>query len=155
MSEALNRCLEAFKAHYGQRGWIIEVVNNPSGFIEFSHHSTDILWTGWRSAWEACEEVKKGETADSVKDRLQRQGVEALFREAQAKVKPQVDKEREAEGPVDNIRMGNNAETPQTWTVYDLDDPKGYKTFYSEAAAMAHSEKITKIEAREGNNGSF
>jgi hypothetical protein len=35
---------------------------------------------------------------------------------------------------------------PQTWTVYDLDDPKGYKTFYSEAAAKAHSDKITKIE---------
>lgn len=37
---------------------------------------------------------------------------------------------------------------PQTWTVYDLDDLKGYKTFYSEAEAKAHSEKITKIEGQ-------
>lgn len=103
----------------------------------------------WLEAIELLQNPPKREIVapvESVKDRLQRQGVEALFREAQAKVKPLVDKEREAEGSVDNIRMGNKAETPPTWTVYDLDDPKGYKTFYSDAAARAHSEKITKIE---------
>ncbi|WP_143393752.1 hypothetical protein [Fimbriiglobus ruber] len=43
---------------------------------------------------------------ESVKDRLQRQSVEALLRESRAKVKPLVDKEREAEGSVENIRLG-------------------------------------------------
>lgn len=40
----------------------------------------------------------------------------------------------------------NGSLLPQTWSVYDLDSPKGYRTFYSEAEASAYSKKITQIE---------
>lgn len=45
--DSLNRCLEAFKAHHGERGWKMEQRHNPSGFIEFISPDTDGRWTGW------------------------------------------------------------------------------------------------------------
>jgi hypothetical protein len=40
----------AFEVFFGERGWKIDRIDNPSGYVEFKNHDTMQMWIGWRAA---------------------------------------------------------------------------------------------------------
>lgn len=48
--EVPDDCLRIFECWADNRGWNIERIDNPSGYVEFVNHDTMLLWMGWQSA---------------------------------------------------------------------------------------------------------
>lgn len=43
---------EKFEAYYGERGWPMARIDNPSGYIEYIDQRTHRIWMGWQSRAE-------------------------------------------------------------------------------------------------------
>ena len=66
-----EQLLEAFRKWASERGWNIERINNPSGYIEFANGETDVLWCGWQACYDMImgdASTRKGEGDGAVRD---------------------------------------------------------------------------------------